>query len=1021
MFRKQHNATPYVLCVVGCSILVLTQRSLPEPYSGVLTALIFFGTILASAISGGWKPGLTAAASGILSALFLFSPTRLSYSISHPVELLRLASFFILGTGLSVICELLRSAWLRNEERQIRLQLEIEQRLSAQLAEQARADELMTTLANIGDGIIRINREGLVTFLNPVAEDLVGYKTADAKGRMLSDIFHLVHARTREPMANPAGRALAEGIVVRVDHDKVLISREGTERLIDDSATPIRGKDGTIDGAVLIFRDVTERIETRKALRDQEQRATAILESITEAFFSLDRDWRFTYINGPAGRLWQRPPESLIGRSLWDEFPGLLGSAFETIFRNAMDAQLDGAMTAYYPDHDCYYEVHTYPAPDGVSAYFHDVSDRKRTESERNLLLREVESERARLAEIFRHAPSFMCVLSGPEHVIERANDRYLQLIGGREVIGQSVRKALPEVQGQGYLEMLDRVYESGEPYFGTDHRVTLSRGGRLDDRIVDFVYQPIRNPEGAVTGVLVQGIDLTDRKKAESDLVRVTGESERQRRMFETALSNTPDFVYLFDVDGHFTYANRALLTLWGKHLSEITGKRFSQLDYPSDLAQLLESQIQDVVRTKQPIRDEVQYTSAFGTRHYEHIFVPVFGAADEVEAVAGSSRDITDRNEAEETLREAGRKKDDFLALLAHELRNPLAPIRNGLQVLQLSEEREVREQSQAMMDRQLTHMVRLIDDLLDVSRINRDKMELRRSRILLTDIIESAIETARPAINESAHELIIELPEEPIFLNADLTRLAQVFSNLLINSAKYTLEAGKIRLVANRSENEVTVTVADNGIGIPADSLSQIFDMFSQVNRSIDRNTGGLGIGLSLVKGLVEMHGGSVAATSEGEDCGSQFTVRLPILGETPSPAGSTLSPGKVDPASRRILVVDDNQDSTKSMSMMLKLLGHEVALAHDGIEAIERAEAFRPEVILMDVGMPRLNGLDAARRVREQPWGQEIKIFALTGWGQDSDRTLSQEAGCNGHLVKPVSPTDLENMLSGLSKS
>jgi PAS domain S-box-containing protein len=492
--------------------------------------------------------------------------------------------------------------------------------------------------------------------------------------------------------------------------------------------------------------------------------------------------------------------------------------------------------------------------------------------------------------------------------------------------------------------------------------------------------------------------------------------ELDRHRRMFETALSNTPDFVFLFDVHGRFTYANKALLMLWGMSISNVIGKRFSELNYTPEIASLLEHQIQEAVRTRQPIRHEAPYISAVGTRYYEHIFVPVLGSDNEVEAIAGSARDITERKESETILREAARKKDDFLALLAHELRNPLAPIRNGLQVLRLSDERDIREQSQAMMDRQLTHLVRLVDDLLDVSRINRDKMELRRTRIPLVDVVNSAIETSRPAISEGGHELIVELPEEAILLNADLTRLAQVFNNLLTNSAKYTLQPGTIRVMANRSENEVLVTVKDEGIGIPPDSLMHIFDMFSQVDRAIDRTTGGLGIGLALVRALVEMHGGTVTAKSQGENHGSEFTVRLPVVAEMTNPlAGPTPSTEWERTSRQRVLVVDDNHDSADSMTMMLKLLGHEVALAYDGIEAVERAETFHPEIILMDVGMPKLNGLDAARRIREQSWGREITIIALTGWGQDSDRGQSKDAGCNGHLVKPVSLTDLESTL------
>jgi CheY-like chemotaxis protein len=325
----------------------------------------------------------------------------------------------------------------------------------------------------------------------------------------------------------------------------------------------------------------------------------------------------------------------------------------------------------------------------------------------------------------------------------------------------------------------------------------------------------------------------------------------------------------------------------------------------------------------------------------------------------------------------------------------------------------------QARGMMERQLGHMVRLIDDLLDVSRISQNKMELRRSRVLLADVVSSAVETARPLIDAEGHELNVSLPQTPVHLDVDLTRLAQVFSNLLTNSAKYTERGGRIWLSAECRGEEVVVSVRDTGIGIPAAALGSIFDMFSQVDRSIERSTGGLGIGLALVKGLVEMHGGTVTASSAGEGRGSTFTVTLPVLADQAGVSAAASDNGQAAGGrGRRVLVVDDNPDGADSLALMLSLLGNDVRTANDGVGAIEAAEQFRPEVILMDVGMPRLNGLDATRRIREQTWGRGMTIIALTGWGQDNDREKSREAGCDGHLVKPVNLPDLEKLLSDL---
>lgn len=645
-----------------------------------------------------------------------------------------------------------------------------------------------------------------------------------------------------------------------------------------------------------------------------------------------------------------------------------------------------------------------------------DVTARMSAEADRRRSHAEAEAERAKLAEVFRLAPSFMAVLRGPEHIFERSNEHYTNLVGGRKLIGLTVREALPEIAGQGLFEILDRVYRTGEAYTGTDARVVLETEAGLRERILDFVYQPMRDVEGTVSGILVQGIDQTNRRRAEADLIRVTAASDRRKRLYETILSSTPDFIYVFSLDHRVLYANDALLVMWGHSPESAIGKTFLEIGYEPWHAQMHDREIDQVRATKQPIRGEVPFTGTNGRRIYDYIFVPVLGADGEVEAVAGTTRDVTDRQAMEQELREADRKKDDFIALLAHELRNPLAPIRNGLQVLRMAgRDVDAAARARGIMERQLTHMVRLIDDLLDVSRISRNKMELRRARVSLADVIASAVETARPLIDEAGHELTISLPAAPVHLDADLTRLAQVFSNLLTNSAKYTPPPGRIGIAAERAGGEVVVSVRDTGIGIPASSLPNIFDMFSQVDRSIERSAGGLGIGLALVKGLVEMHGGTVAAASPGDGAGSTFTVTLPVTADR-TEAPSLASDGGSSRSQRRILVVDDNRDGASSLAEMLRLLGNEVRTAHDGIEAVEQAERFRPEVILMDVGMPRLNGLDATRLIREQPWGKAVIVVALTGWGQEGDRKRSREAGCDGHLVKPVGLAELERFLA-----
>ncbi len=382
----------------------------------------------------------------------------------------------------------------------------------------------------------------------------------------------------------------------------------------------------------------------------------------------------------------------------------------------------------------------------------------------------------------------------------------------------------------------------------------------------------------------------------------------------------------------------------------------------------------------------------------------------------------DITDRKRAEDALRESDRRKSEFLAMLAHELRNPLAPLRNGLQIMRLANHNGAAvERAQGMMERQLGHMVRLIDDLLDLSRITNGKIELRKERIDLAAAVKDAVETSRPLIEASGHELTVTLPPQPVFVDADRTRLAQVFANLLNNSARYTKRGGHVWLTVERQGSDVVVRVKDNGVGIPADLLPKVFEMFTQANRSLERSQGGLGIGLSLVRGLVEMHGGRVEAHSDGPGKGSEFVVRLSVLlssvrgprerGEGDGTPGSCSS-------KCRVLVVDDNKDSAKSLSLMLQIMGYDARMAYDGLEAVDIAAAFRPAVVLLDIGLPRLSGYDACRRIREQPWGEGMVLIAQTGWGQEEDKCQAKEAGFNFHMVKPLDPAALEKLLSGL---
>jgi PAS domain S-box-containing protein len=544
------------------------------------------------------------------------------------------------------------------------------------------------------------------------------------------------------------------------------------------------------------------------------------------------------------------------------------------------------------------------------------------------------------------------------------------------------------------------------------NHTVLIARDG--SERPIDDSAAPMRDEGGAMIGSVLIFRDVTERTRAEEDRARLAA-----------IVESSDDAIVSKTLDGVIRSWNRGAERLFGYTAQEAVGQPITLIIPPERVDE--ERTILTRLRGGERIDHfETVRVAKDGRRLDISLTVsPVRDRAGQIIGASKIARDITERKAMENALRDADRRKDEFLALLAHELRNPLAPLRNGLQVLRLADrDPDERASAREMMERQLEHMVRLIDDLLDISRISRNKMELRRGRVRLADVVSSAMEIALPAIEAAGHELTVALPPEPVFLDADLTRLAQVFGNLLTNSAKYTPRGGHIRVAAVRRGEDVCVSVRDNGIGIPAESLPAIFDMFSQVDRSTERSGGGLGIGLALVKGLVEVHGGTVSAESEGEGKGSTFTVRLPTL-RLPSQLatggdGTPLEPAPTVPApKRRILVVDDSQDAARSMARVLRLRGNETRTACDGADAVKVAEEFRPEVILMDVGMPHVDGYEATRRIRQQPWGQSITIIALTGWGQEGDRVESREAGCDAHLVKPVDLAELEKLLAELA--
>jgi PAS domain S-box-containing protein len=530
----------------------------------------------------------------------------------------------------------------------------------------------------------------------------------------------------------------------------------------------------------------------------------------------------------------------------------------------------------------------------------------------------------------------------------------------------------------------------------------------------------PIPGPDGRPVLVGGMAIDLTDQVRAE----QAQRAAQEQLHIVTDSMSApvtrcSRELTYLWVSKPYADWLGRSPDDIVGRPIAEVIGQEaFASLRPYFERA--LSGQ---TVRYE----EEVNFRG-LGRRWVNAVYTPTRDAAGRVDGWVAVVLDIDSRKRAEQALQEADRRKDEFLAMLAHELRNPLAPISNAVQLMRMlgPEDTNLRR-ARDMIDRQVQHLARLVDDLLDVSRITRGKITLQKEPVELAAVIARAVETSRPLIDARRHTLTVTLPPEPVRVEADATRLAQVVSNLLHNAAKFTEEGGHIGLHAERAGAGAVVRVCDSGTGIAADLLPHVFGLFTQGDRSLARSEGGLGIGLTLVKSLVELHGGTVTAHSGGPGRGSEFVVHLPLpqrleVRGQKSGGGGDRAPSSPTPdlqdraAGRRVLVVDDNADAAESLAVLLRLEGHEVRTAHDGPAALEAARGFRPEVVVLDIGLPRMDGYEVARRLRAEAGLADALMVALTGYGQEEDRRRAEAAGFDAHLIKPADPAALQGILA-----
>ena len=625
-----------------------------------------------------------------------------------------------------------------------------------------------------------------------------------------------------------------------------------------------------------------------KALRESNERATNILDSITDGFIAVDGEWRLTYVNAKALEILRplhKTAATLLGANSWTEFPDLIGSHLENEYIRVMKERVTAEFEFFYTPLQSWFGFRIYPAKNGVSLYFQDITKRKAAEQQ---LKQQREWFRVTLASI-------------GDAVITTD-------VAGRVTFLNTVAQALT-----GWTQE-------------------------------EAIGQPLENVFDIVNEVTRQRVD-----------------SPALRVLREGAIVGLANHTLLIARNG-----------------------------------------------TETPIDDSA---------------APIRDAGGAIMGTVLVFRDITERKRAEKALREDDRRKDEFLATLAHELRNPLAPLRNALQLARHAnsnaggnpDDNAVRPGALLdMMDRQVEQMVRLVDDLLDLARVTQGKLRLHLKSTDLITVVNNALEISTPILQQTGHKVGASLPHEPLYVDGDATRLSQVVCNLLNNAAKFSEVGSTVQLAVTREDRHIVVKVKDQGIGLPPDKLEEIFEMFSQLDRSLERPASGLGVGLPLARQIVQMHGGTIQASSPGPGHGSEFIVRLPQADAAPAATEPTRA--AVTESERRnikVLIADDNKDAADSMGMLLDANGYEVHVVYDGLEAVEVANRMEPDAILLDIGMPKLNGYDAARSIRRQTWAARTVLIALTGWGQPEDRQRSAEAGFDRHLVKPVDLDALEN--------
>ncbi|HZQ71724.1 MAG TPA: PAS domain-containing protein [Burkholderiales bacterium] len=747
------------------------------------------------------------------------------------------------------------------------------------------------------------------------------------------------------------------------------------------------------------------------ALATSEERFRAFMQHTPDSVLMKDEAGRYVFLNSAAEKLVGAHGEAWRGRTDLELLPEPVARVIRRRDEEVLGADAPRSYDLTLPGDGAQGERHIrstkFPLRDNTGRRFigsisSDVTEKKRAE-------RALEEARQQLLTVTDTMSAAVTRCSRDLRYLW-ASRQYAQWLGlsQDQVTGKPIRDVIGEQALSEIHPYIERVL-AGET---VRYEASVQFSG-IGARWISAAYAPTRDARGAIDGWVALVNDIEERKRSEEALRQA---QERLRIIMDTV----PAAIVWTDRDLRLRWANANYARWFGLAPERLPGMPIGQLVGPQGMA-AIKPYVERVLRGEQVHYERLADLPALGGRWIASVFTPTLDEDGKIDGWVAIASDIHDRKIAEEALREADRRKDEFLAILAHELRNPLAPIRNSVAILARKGAADPElAWSRGVIERQVAQMTRLIDDLLDIERISRGKLLLRKELVALERVVDLAMETARPHLNAAGHRVSVVLPSEPVTLDADPARLAQVFSNLLINAAKYTEPGGAISVSAEVEGGNAVVSVEDNGIGFGPELASQLFKPFSQLAAGAARSVGGLGIGLSLVQGLVALHAGSVAAHSDGAGRGSRFSVTLPLAGRDELLGASKKPrPGETASAGVPILVADDNKDAADSLSRLLQIYGHRVRVAYDGAAALELAEEAKPRVAVLDIGMPGINGYDVARDVRAR-YGKDVLLIALTGWGQEADRRRSREAGFDYHLTKPVEPNELVELIAQLAK-